>query len=107
MRSNPDTHSNPDGVLVEVLTASDCGRCQKTKTLAKEVIAELNDSRVCYREINVVQDIDYAVQLGVMSTPAIALNGELVFASPPSRAKLCQAILQQLGRSSIEQGKAH
>lgn len=96
MRSNLDIHSNPDGVLVEVLTASGCGRCQKIKSLAKEVIADLNDSRVCYREINVVDEIDYAVRLGVLSTPAIALDGELVFPAPPSKARLRRAILDRL-----------
>ena len=48
-------------VLVEVLTASGCGRCQKIKVLTKAVIAELNDDRVRYKEINVVDEIDYAV----------------------------------------------
>jgi thiol-disulfide isomerase/thioredoxin len=91
--------------VVEVLTASGCGRCQKTKTLAKAVIAELNDSRVSYREINVVEEIDYAVRLGVMSTPAIALDGELVFAAPPSKAKLRQAILDCMGEPSAPQDK--
>jgi glutaredoxin len=85
-------------VLVEVLTASGCGRCQKIKALAKAVIAEMNDDRVRYQEINVVDEIDYAVSLGVMSTPAIALDGELVFAAPPSKAKLRQAILDRLVR---------
>ncbi len=65
-------------MTVEVLTASGCGRCQKVKTLVRGVIAELGDSRVRYREINVVEEIDYAVRLGVLSTPAIALNSELV-----------------------------
>lgn len=91
--------------LVEVLTASGCGRCLKTKTLARAVIAELNDSRVQYREINVVAEIDYAVKLGVMSTPAIAVDGKLVFATPPSRAKLRGAILGRLGELSASQDK--
>lgn len=95
----------PNLMFVEVLTASGCGRCQKTKTLAKEVIADLNDSRVSYREINVVEEIDYAVRLGVMSTPAIALDGELVFAAPPSKAKLRRAILDRLGEPSAAQDK--
>ena len=94
-------------VLVEVLSASGCGRCQKIKALAKAVIAELSDDRVRYQEINVVDDIDYAVSLGVMSTPAIALDGELVFAAPPSKAKLRQAILDRLGGHPTVQGKAH
>jgi thioredoxin 1 len=92
-------------VLVEMLTASGCGRCQKIKTLAKAVIAELNDNRVSYREINVVEEIDYAVSLGVMSTPAIALDGKLVFAAPPSKAKLRQAILDRFGEPSTSLDK--
>jgi len=83
-------------VVVEVLTASGCGRCQQARTLTRDVITELGDGRVAYREINVVDEIDYAVRLGVLSTPAIALNGELVFAAPPSKGKLRQAILQRL-----------
>lgn len=84
-------------VVVEVLTASGCSRCQQARALAREVIAELGDRRIHYREINVLEEIDYAVQLGVLSTPAIALNGELVFSTPPSRARLHQAILERLG----------
>jgi thiol-disulfide isomerase/thioredoxin len=91
---------------VELLTASGCGRCQKIKALAKAVIAELNDDRVRYKEINVVDEIDYAVSLGIMSTPAIALNSELVFVAPPSKTKLRQAILNRLGGHAIDQGKA-
>lgn len=79
-------------LIVEVLTASGCSRCQRTKTMAREVIAALDDDRLQYREINVVEEIDYAVELGVLSTPAIALNGKLMFSSHPSAAKLRQAI---------------
>jgi len=104
MSSNANTGGNRCNVLVEVLTASGCGRCQQIRSLAKEVITELDDGRIRYREINVVEDIDYAVQLGVLSTPAIALNGELVFSAPPSKARLRRAILQRLEEPS-PQGK--
>lgn len=83
-------------VLVEVLTASGCGRCQQTKALAKTVITEFVETDIQYREINVVDEIDYAVKLGVMSTPAIALNGKLVFPAQPSANKLRQAISERL-----------
>ena len=79
-------------LMVEVLTASYCSNCQRTKTLVREVIAGLDDNRLQYREVNVVEEIDYAVSLGVLRTPAIALNGKLVFSSQPSAAKLRQAI---------------
>lgn len=84
-------------VTVEVLTASGCGRCQKAKTLARGVIVGLDDNRVRYREINVIEEIDYAVSLGMLSAPAIALNGELVFSATPSPLKLRSAIQQRLG----------
>lgn len=107
MNSNADTGSNQYRVLVEVLTASGCGHCQQTRSLAKVVIAELADERIHYREINVVEAIDYAVQLGMLATPAIALNGELVFASSPSKAVLRQAILARLAEFSALQSKEY
>tara|TARA_R110002049_G_scaffold79063_1_gene201648 strand:- start:2363 stop:2662 length:300 start_codon:yes stop_codon:yes gene_type:complete len=83
-------------VTVEVLTTSGCNRCQRAKALAKEVVAELDDNRLQYREVNVVEEIDYAVGLGLLSAPAIALNGELVFPFLPSALKLRKAILERL-----------
>lgn len=83
-------------VLVEVLTASGCARCQRAKEITKAVIAEYPEANIHYYEINVVESIDYAVELGVVSTPAIALNGKLVFTSTPSIKQLCQAIREHL-----------
>ena len=85
-------------VVVDVLTASVCGRCQKAKSLVKDVIGEFNPEYIRYREINVVEEIDYAVSLGILRTPAIALDYELVFAALPSKAHLRQAICERIGR---------
>lgn len=83
-------------VVVEVLTASGCARCQKAKEISKMVIADYPEANIHYCEVNVVEAIDYAVELGVISTPAIALNGELVFTSTPSAKQLRQAIRKRL-----------
>ena len=37
------------------------------------VIAEFSEANIQYHEVNVVENIDYAVELGVVSTPAIAI----------------------------------
>jgi protein-disulfide isomerase len=50
---------------------------------------------VQWREVNILEEMDYAVDLGVLSTPAIAINGKLVFTGLPSHKKLHRA-LQQL-----------
>jgi protein-disulfide isomerase len=57
--------------------------------------AELYD----WREVNILQEMDYAVDLGVLSTPAIAINGELVFTSLPSSKQLQAALLARQSES--------
>ena len=82
-------------LVVEVLTASGRTGCQKEKAPVRELIHELNDTVIQYRETNVGEKIDYAVRLGVTRTPSIALNGVLVFPLLPSKTHLYQAILQR------------
>ena len=79
-------------VIVEVLTASGCNRCQHTKDLVRRLVEELPEGRFEYREVNVVEEIDYAVSLGVLSTPAVAIGGVLAFTAPPSEKKLRKAL---------------
>ena len=52
--------------------------------------------RIEWREVSVLDDMDYAVKLGVLSTPAIAVNGKLLFTALPSEKKLCKVLEQQL-----------
>ena len=72
-------------VKIEVIAAPGCKRCAaaqvELRTIAASVLGEEN---VVWREVNVLKEIDYAVSLGVLSTPAIAVNGELVFSSLPT-----------------------
>jgi hypothetical protein len=41
-----------------------------------------------WRELNVLDDLDYAVELGVMTLPSIVIDGELVFTSTPTVVQL-------------------
>ena len=45
-------------------------------------------TKIQWREVNILDELDHAVELGVMSTPSIAIDGELVFSSLPSAKKL-------------------
>lgn len=84
-------------VKVEVFSSPGCGKCGHAKDLLKRVSEELGAGRIDWREVNVLDELDYAVRLGVLSTPAIALNGKLVFTSLPSARKLRAALEEQLG----------
>ncbi|MDA8255381.1 MAG: thioredoxin family protein [Betaproteobacteria bacterium] len=86
---------------VEVFSSPGCGKCGQAKMLLKAVAEELGADKVAWREVNILEEMDYAVELGVMASPAIAIDGELVFASLPGAAKLRAELDRRL-----RQGKA-
>lgn len=83
-------------VKVEIFSSPGCGKCTQAKLLLKEIAAELGQDKVSWREVNILEEMDYAVELGVMSTPAIAINSELTFVTLPSAAKLRAELLNNL-----------
>lgn len=84
-------------IKVEVFSSPGCGKCGHAKEVLRKIVEELGgNGRITWREVNVLDEMDYAVRLGVLSTPAIAVNGELVFTTLPSARKLRQALEQRL-----------
>jgi len=86
-------------VKVEVFTAPGCGKCGRAKVVLAELVAQMGAELYDWREVNILQEMDYAVDLGVLSTPAIAINGELVFTSLPSSKQLQAALLARQSES--------
>ena len=82
-------------INVEVFSSPGCGKCGHAKDVLRTIAQEMGD-QIAWREVNILEELDYAVRLGVMSTPAIAVNGKLVFTALPSAAKLRQALAQAL-----------
>jgi len=77
---------------VEVFTAPGCGKCGKAKQVLETMVNEMGADKFEWREINILQEMDYAIELGVLSTPSIAINGELVFTALPSVKQLQQTL---------------
>jgi len=86
-----------EAVKVEVFSSPGCGKCTQAKNMLKSIVEEMGQGRITWREVNILEEIDYAVELGVMSSPAIAINGTLVFSSLPSADKLRAEIGRLLG----------
>ena len=82
-------------INVEVFSSPGCGKCGHAKDVLRKIAQEMG-GEIAWREVNILEELDYAVRLGVMSTPAIAVNGKLVFTALPSAAKLRQALEQAL-----------
>ena len=75
-------------IEVEVFSSPGCGKCARAKALLSAVAHELGADRIHWREVDILEEMDYAVELGIMSTPAIAIDGKLVYTSLPSVKKL-------------------
>jgi len=57
--------------------------------------AERTVAGIEWRELSVLEDLDYAVELGVLSLPAIAVDGELLFSSLPTPHQLRDALIRR------------
>jgi len=55
--------------------------------------AAINDLE--WRDVNVLDDLDHAVDLGVLTLPAIVINGELAFTSMPTAEQLRNALIER------------
>jgi glutaredoxin len=89
-----DTGFN-DRLTIEVFSAPGCNKCGKTFQLLERVLNKFDASisaAIDYRLVNIVDELDYAVKLGVVATPGIAINGQLVFTGMPGEKALREAI---------------
>jgi len=89
---------NKAHIDIEVFTSSLCSNCQRASFVVGQLLEETEFESVTWSEVDVVAEIDYAVALGVLATPAIAIGGELVFSALPSKQQLRDAIHHYLSR---------
>lgn len=84
---------------IEVFYAPGCSECAaahaELRAAAQESVRDLE-----WRELNVLDELDYAVELGVLTLPSIAVDGELVFTSMSSAAQLCEALRKRMRASA-------
>jgi len=79
---------------VEMFYTPGCPECvaaqAKLRIAAQEVVQNLE-----WRELNVLDDLDHAVEFGVMTLPSIVIDGELVFSSMPTASQLRNALIER------------
>ena len=77
-------------MIIEFFSSPACKQCLKGKKRLRALIE--NNNNIDWQEVNVVEQMDHAVDMGVLSTPAIAINGKLVFTGMPSEEQFLTAI---------------
>ncbi len=83
-------------IKVEVFSSPGCSRCGQVFDILQTITQELGAERIEWREVNVLDELDYAVELGVLSMPAIAIDGQLVFKTHPTNRTLRQVLEDRL-----------
>ncbi len=84
-------------IKVEVFASPGCSKCGHAREVLRKLVEELGNSQIQWREVDILDEMDYAVSLGVLSTPAIAIDGVLIFTGLPSSTKLRKKLLEYLG----------
>ena len=84
---------------IELFYTPGCEKCADSKHALRATAIELIPDLV-WREMNVLDEIDYAVEVGVLTLPSIAIDGEVVFSSLPSCRQLRRELVKRSGKGS-------
>lgn len=84
---------------VELFHSAGCKRCAAAREGLKSA-AEQAVPGVVWRDIDAVNEIDHAVEIGVMSLPAIAVDGQLAFSSLPTPTQLARELQRRAAGAS-------
>lgn len=73
-----------------------CAACEERQTelhaAAQSAVGDLE-----WQNVNVLDNMDAAVELGVITLPSIVIDGEVVFTSLPTSAQLCKTLAERSG----------
>jgi len=82
-------------VYVEEFMSPGCVGCPAVKEMLKELSIEL-EGKLTVEEVDITVETTRATQYGIMSVPAVAINGILKFVGVPSKEELKKAILEEI-----------
>ena len=79
-------------VTVDLIHAPACTRCADSREALQQAAQTVAGDELIWRDLDVIEHLDYAVSLGVLTVPAVAINGRLVFPSLPTSEELQRAL---------------
>lgn len=83
-------------ITVECLVVPGCPNCAGSLTSLREVATAVDPGNVTWREIDLIEEMDYAIELGVVGASALAIDGDLVFPTLPKPEALRSELLKRL-----------
>ncbi|HEC12750.1 MAG TPA: thioredoxin family protein [Acidiferrobacteraceae bacterium] len=86
-------------IYVEIFSSPGCRKCGRANDVLKKITEDIGGDCIHWRTVNILEEMDYAVTLGVLATPAIAVDGELIITALPSEKKLRKILEKKLNES--------
>jgi thioredoxin 1 len=83
-------------ILIEAFSTPGCSKCARARDALKKVAEDVGADRVIWRDVNLLDEIDYAVDLGIVSPPSIAIDHDLVFPALPAPERFREELLRRL-----------
>ncbi len=88
-------------ISVELFFAPGCAKCATEREKLKSVAEAFPQPKISWREVSILEEVDYAVKLGLLAPPAIAIDGDLVFPSLPTSDQLREELIRRLTRKTF------
>lgn len=85
-------------ILIEVFAVPGCSKCTQKRRALRAVTEELGADRFDWQEVDLLEHIERAVELGVMAPLSLAIDAELVFPAPPTPERLRAELARRLAR---------
>ncbi|WGR91987.1 thioredoxin family protein [Bradyrhizobium sp. ISRA443] len=82
---------------IELFYAPGCTKCADDKDALRATAIELVPGLV-WRELNILDQLDYAVEVGVITLPSIVIDGDVVFASLPTCGQLRRELVRRINK---------
>lgn len=84
---------------IDVFYADGCDGCSASRQELKKAVLQAFPTGAAWNEIEIVKNIDYAVALGVLTVPAVAIDGRLVYAKLPTARQLVSDLMERVERN--------
>ncbi len=82
-------------VYIEEFMSPGCVGCPAVKEMLEELSLEFK-GKLIVEEVDITVDTTRATQYGIMSVPAVVINGILKFVDVPDKEQLKKAILEEM-----------
>ena len=83
-------------IKVELIAVYGCSKCAERRQELKAAAEQAAKGKLLWRDVNVLDEIDYVVGMGVLTLPAIAINGKFVFKALPNVRDMKREVLKHL-----------